>query len=140
MNTKKTSPYTVLATYAEDLTLMPFGPRTEKSYWACVRQFSEHLGKSPDLGTPEDLRQYFIHLKTKKKLNRVRALLRQLPLLSDAEEQAWQLPTDPSPVHELEEPVPTRPILCRCCRKPMRLVARWNPGQPQPQLPERSPP
>ena len=70
MNTKKTSPHAILKTFAEDLTLMPFGPRTEKSYWACVRQLSEHFSKSPDLLGPQDLRQYFIFLKTEKQVAR----------------------------------------------------------------------
>jgi integrase len=35
-----------------------------------VRQFSEHLGRSPERSCPEDLRQYFIHLKTQKRFSR----------------------------------------------------------------------
>jgi len=31
---------------------------------------SEHFGRSPDQLTPEDLRQYFIHLKTERKFSR----------------------------------------------------------------------
>jgi integrase len=52
------------------LKLLPIGPRTEQAYYACVRQLSEFYGKSPDLLSPEDLRQYFIHLKTGKKFAR----------------------------------------------------------------------
>jgi integrase len=35
-----------------------------------VRQLSEHFGKSPDLVTPEELRQYFLHLKTHRRFSR----------------------------------------------------------------------
>ena len=49
---------------------MPIGPRTEQAYFACVRQLSEFYPKSPDQVTPEELRQYFLHLKTVKKVAR----------------------------------------------------------------------
>lgn len=45
-------------------------PRTQKSYWACVRQLSEHFSRSPDQLSPEDLRQYFLHLKTERRFSR----------------------------------------------------------------------
>jgi hypothetical protein len=38
MNTPKPSPYAILQRYADDLALMPLPPRTQNSYWACVRQ------------------------------------------------------------------------------------------------------
>lgn len=41
-----------------------------QSYWNCVRQLCEFFGKSPDLVTPEEIRQYCIHLKTGKKVAR----------------------------------------------------------------------
>ena len=52
------------------MKLLPIGSRTEQAYYACVRQLSEHYGKSPDLLSPEDLRQYCIHLKEHKKVAR----------------------------------------------------------------------
>jgi site-specific recombinase XerD len=52
------------------LKLLPIGSRTEQAYYACVRQLSEHYGKSPDRLSPEDLRQYCIHLKEHKKVAR----------------------------------------------------------------------
>jgi integrase/recombinase XerD len=52
------------------LKLLPIGPRTEQAYFACVRQLGEFCGKSPDLITPEQIRQYCIHLKTVKKVAR----------------------------------------------------------------------
>jgi integrase/recombinase XerD len=49
---------------------MPLLPRSQKSYWACVRQLSEHFDRSPDQVSGEDLRQYFIHLKTERRFSR----------------------------------------------------------------------
>lgn len=49
---------------------MPLQPRSQRAYWACLRQLSEHFGRSPDRLQPEDLRQYFIHLKTERRFTR----------------------------------------------------------------------
>ena len=70
MYNTKTSPYAILKTFADDLKLLPIGPRTEQAYWACLRQLSEHYGKSPELITPEEIRQYCIYLKEEKKVAR----------------------------------------------------------------------
>jgi site-specific recombinase XerD len=67
---KKSSPHAILNSFADDLKLLPIGPRTEQAYYACLRQLSEHYGKSPDLVTPEEFRQYCIHLKEHKKVAR----------------------------------------------------------------------
>jgi integrase/recombinase XerD len=66
----KTPPHAILKTFADDLKLLPIGARTEQAYMACVRQLSEHCGKSPELIIPEEIRQYCIHLKTEKKVAR----------------------------------------------------------------------
>jgi site-specific recombinase XerD len=70
MNKRKTSPHAILKTFADDLSLMPISPRTEKSYWDCMRQLSEYYDKSPDLLTTEEIRQYCIYLKNEKKVSR----------------------------------------------------------------------
>ena len=49
---------------------MPVSPRTQQAYLACVRQWSEHFNTAPELISPEQLRQYFIHLKCIKKVAR----------------------------------------------------------------------
>ena len=49
---------------------MPLQARSQKSYWACVRQLSEHFDRSPDLLSAEELRQYFIYLKTERRFSR----------------------------------------------------------------------
>ena len=72
----------------------------------------------------------WLHPAAKVRGNRVRALLGQQPLLSPAEEQAWNPPPDP----ELELPVDPLPVLCLAplcprCQQAMRLVASWHAGQ-----------
>lgn len=52
------------------MALLPLQPRSQKSYWACVRQLAEHFERSPDLLSPEDLRQYFIYLKGERRFSR----------------------------------------------------------------------
>jgi len=41
-------------------------PRTHEAYLACVRQLAEHCGKAPEEVTAEELRRYFLHLKTER--------------------------------------------------------------------------
>ncbi|HWH69819.1 MAG TPA: site-specific integrase [Candidatus Sulfotelmatobacter sp.] len=67
---KKSSPHAILKSFADDLKLLPIGPRTEQAYYACIRQLSEHYGKSPDQVSPEEFRQYCIHLKEHKQVAR----------------------------------------------------------------------
>ena len=67
---KKSSPHAILKSFADDLKLLPVGPRTEEAYYACVRQLSEFYGKSPELISAEEIRQYCIHLKSHKKVAR----------------------------------------------------------------------
>jgi len=45
-------------------------PRTVEAYLACVRQLGEFYDRSPELISAEEIRQYFIHLKTHKKVAR----------------------------------------------------------------------
>lgn len=67
---KKSSPHAILNRFADDLALLPLQPRSQHSYWACVRQLSEHFDRSPDLISAEELRQYFIYLKTERHFSR----------------------------------------------------------------------
>ena len=50
--------------------MLPIGGRTQQAYYACVRQISDYYDRSPEQVSPEDLRQYFIHLKEHKKVAR----------------------------------------------------------------------
>jgi integrase len=67
---KKNLPHASLNSFADDLALLPLSERTQQAYLACLVQVSDHYGQAPDLLSPEQLRQYFIHLKTVKKVAR----------------------------------------------------------------------
>jgi hypothetical protein len=80
----------------------------------------------------------WLHPAAKVRGNRVRALLREKPLLRPAEQQAWQPPPDPSdpdpaPAAASEHKVCSAP-LCPRCQQPMRLVGTWRAGQMPPHL------
>jgi Putative transposase len=86
----------------------------------------------------------FFHPAARLRLNRVRALLKQKPLLSAAEQEAWQAEPKGEPA---ESPSPdstpasvNAPPLCRRCGLPMILQAHWRPGQIPPRPWERAPP
>jgi hypothetical protein len=73
----------------------------------------------------------WLHPAAKVRANRVRALLRQAPLLTPAEKDTWQPPHDP----DLETPEGTHTKascsapLCPLCRHAMRLAASWHAGR-----------
>jgi hypothetical protein len=72
----------------------------------------------------------WLHPAAKLRANRVRALLRQHPRLTPAEEQTWQPPHDPQ--LELPDTSETQRCcapLCPRCRQTMRLLGSWHPGQ-----------
>ena len=52
--------------FIEDLQLRGLSARTQDSYVRVVRQLAEHYGKSPDVLTEEELRQYLLYLKNEK--------------------------------------------------------------------------
>jgi len=52
--------------YIEDLQLRGLSARTQDAYVRVVRQLAEHYGKSPDVLTEEELRQYLLYLKNEK--------------------------------------------------------------------------
>jgi hypothetical protein len=72
----------------------------------------------------------WLHPAAKVRLNRVRALLHQQPLLTPAEVQTWHPPAEPL----LELPgdrtveVGSAPQ-CPCCHQTMRLVGTWHPAR-----------
>jgi hypothetical protein len=72
----------------------------------------------------------WLHPSAKVRANRVRALLRQAPLLTAAQEQTWNPPADPD--RELpgdQTLVVGSAPLCPRCQQVMRLVGSWRPGQ-----------
>jgi hypothetical protein len=72
----------------------------------------------------------WLHPAARVRANRVRALLRQAPVLSATQQQAWPPPPDP----ELQLPPPPeavkpRCVLCPRCQHAMRLAGSWHPGR-----------
>lgn len=51
----------------EDMQLRGLAPKTQESFLRVVRQLAEHVGKSPDQISEEELRDYFLYLKNEKK-------------------------------------------------------------------------
>lgn len=81
----------------------------------------------------------WFHPASRQKLNRVRALSKQNPLLTQDEREKWQ------PSEEIFEPVqpaetkPVPPPECPHCQRPMVLVGSWRAGQ-SPLVLARAPP
>lgn len=72
----------------------------------------------------------WLHPAAKLRANRVRALLRQPPLLTPAEQQTWSPPADP----QLQPSPPPAPKAsctpdCPRCQQAMRLVGCWPAAQ-----------
>jgi hypothetical protein len=71
----------------------------------------------------------WLHPAAKVRANRVRALLRQPPVLTPAEQQTWHPPGNPEPALPGSEiPAVCSTPLCPCCRQVMRLIGSWRPG------------
>jgi hypothetical protein len=72
----------------------------------------------------------WLHPAAKVRANRVRALLRQKPLLTPAEQQTWNPPAQPEPKIP-PAPAPELPCtpLCPRCQKAMRWIGSWRAGQ-----------
>lgn len=51
----------------EDMQLYGYSERTQESYLRAVRQLHDYNGKSPELITEEEVREYFLHIKNKRK-------------------------------------------------------------------------
>jgi len=69
----------------------------------------------------------WFHPASRRKLNRVRALLRQDPLLTPAELQTWQPGEELfEPVQPVEPKAAAPPPECPRCKKPMVLKATWR--------------
>lgn len=80
----------------------------------------------------------WLHPAARVRANRVRALLRQAPLLTPAEEQTWNPPPDPELETAPPQVKPAHPVLCPHCQKVMRLIGSWHPGRML--LPPQRPP
>jgi hypothetical protein len=71
----------------------------------------------------------WFHPASRPKLNRVRALLKQSPLLTQPERDAWQPGEEIFEAVEPAEGKSAPPPQCPHCKKPMVLVGRWRPAQ-----------
>jgi hypothetical protein len=101
-----------------------------------IRRFLQHVLPA---GFHRVRRFGWLHPAARAKLNRVRALLKQTPVLGEAERAAWQPPTIEV---EAPEPLPApdpRPV-CPHCQRPMLPCGSWRPGQPRLRPPVRAPP
>ena len=112
-----------------------------------LRRFLQHVLPA---GFHRVRRFGWLHPGGRKKLNRVRALWRQAPVLSAAEQAAWQPPAPADPDAERHAPadpdgqpatsVPQR-SQCPHCGGELVRVARWRGGHPLPRPPPgRAPP
>jgi site-specific recombinase XerD len=54
----------------EDMQLRGLSAKTQVAYMRSVRQLADHYGKSPEVITEEELRQYFLYLKNEKRVSR----------------------------------------------------------------------
>jgi len=101
-----------------------------------IRRFLQHVLPA---GFHRVRRFGWLHPAARVKLNRVRALLKQPPVLSAAQRAAWQ---PPQPDFEPPEPLPpSQPKpLCPQCRQPMTHCGSWRPGQLRLRPPPRGPP
>lgn len=71
----------------------------------------------------------WLHPAAKVRLNRVRALLRQSPLLTAAEAHTWNPPNVPDLETPTPEVKPAHALFCPRCQKIMRRVGSWHPGR-----------
>lgn len=54
---------------SEDLRLGDYSPKTQKSYLLAARQLVEWIGREPATWTEDDVRQYFLFLREKRRLS-----------------------------------------------------------------------
>jgi integrase/recombinase XerD len=54
----------------EDMQLAGLATRTQESYLSAARRLADHVQKDPTHITEDDLRQYFLYLRTERKLSR----------------------------------------------------------------------
>ncbi len=97
----------------EDMQLRGLAERTQEVYVFAVRQLAEHYGKSPDVITEEELRQYFLYLKNEKQVSRSTSTIALCAIKSLFEhtlQRQWATLT------LVSAPVPATPWPWRPCR------------------------
>ena len=91
----------------EDMQVRNLAPHTQRSYLQQISQFARHLGKSPELLGPDDIRTYQIHLSQDRQLSASSMLVAVAAirfLYKVTLKREWRI----------DDVVPT-------CRKPQRL-------------------
>ena len=93
----------------EDMQLRGLAPRTQGCYVQAVVQFARHYGKSPDLVTEDELRNYFLYLINEKRVSpgTVSIALSAIKFLF---------------VHSLQRPWPTFELIRPAQRRPLPAV------------------
>ncbi|HEX7597793.1 MAG TPA: transposase [Polyangia bacterium] len=132
------------ATGNRPLQLLPNG----RLRWP-FRQSGTHAWRHVDLEPFEFLRRFlqhvlpagfhrvrrfgWLHPGGRAKLKRVRALLHLPPLLSAAEQAAWQPPAPPPTAAPASTPSPeapqSAPLRCPHCGHALVRVGQWRPGR-----------
>ena len=54
----------------EDMQFRDLAPKTQEAYVGTVAQLAKYFGKSPELLTEEELRQYFLYMSNAKRASR----------------------------------------------------------------------
>jgi site-specific recombinase XerD len=111
------------------MQLHGYSPKTQSCYVGAVRALARHYGKSPDLITEEELRQYFLHLTLKKKVARATATIALCAIkffFQNTLQRTWTCFKLLRPLREKKLPVvlsrqEVREIL-QCVRKPIYRV------------------
>jgi hypothetical protein len=102
-----------------------------------MRQVIEILRlKHEHLLSIREIARSWLHPAAKVRANRVRALLRQRPLLTTAQKQTWNPPSEPTlqPLPPVASPAPCTPR----CQLAMKRLGSWHAGQ-APLQPRRPP-
>lgn len=94
-----------------------------------VRRFLEHI-------LPKQFSRVrcfgWFHPAGRARLNRVRALLQEAPVLTVEEQKVWLGEDTANPAEEVAVEQPA--VRCPRCGQPMQLLGRWRAGTPQPSL------
>jgi site-specific recombinase XerD len=112
--------------FIEDLQLHGFAPATQQAYLSAVKQLAEHYHQSPDQLVEEQIRQYFLHLTSVRKVSRSKATITLCALKFFYEhtlQRAW-------PLFELVRPRPEKKLPVVLSRQEVRQLLGAVQGLP----------
>jgi hypothetical protein len=119
------------------------GTHVELEPFEFLRRFLQHVLPQ---GFHRVRRFGWLHPGGRRKANRVRALLRQPPVLTLAEQRAWLGPTSEETLEAADAPeaelaaARSEPLRCPRCQAILLLRGRWRPGTRWQSLLEHAPP